>query len=106
MSGIKPSKNHSTEFGRTLENIKNKFQKTVSYIIKFTHLGTFKYHFGQIIGKDKIISEKVKATTQEEIQVVCSNERPITVSYDISKDIVTIKLKYNLFNRCGELCSF
>ena len=102
----KAIEDHSTEFGRTLEKRKNKHKKTVSYIIQFTHFGTFKYHFGEIIGKDKIILEKVKATTKEKIQVVCSNERPITVSYDISKGVVTIKLKYNLFNRYGQLCSF
>ena len=48
----------------------------------------------------------MKATTKEKIQVVCTNERSITVSYDVSKGIVTIELKYNLFNRYGQLCSF
>ena len=96
---------HSTEFGRTLKKRKTN-KKTVSYLIQFTHFGTFKYQFGEITGKDKIILEKVKATTKGKIQVVCSNERPITVLYDISKGVVTIKLKYNLFNRYGQLCSF
>ena len=79
---------HSTEFGRVLEKRKNKYKKTVSYIIEFKYLGTFKYHFGEIIGQDKIILEKVRATIKEKIQVACSYERPITVSDDISKEIL------------------
>ena len=78
---------YSTEFRRALEKRKNKYKKTVSYIIEFKHLGTYKYHFGEIIGKDKLMLEKVKATIKEKIQVVCSYERSITVSDDITKEI-------------------
>ena len=34
------------EFGRTLEKRKNKYKETVTYIMQFTRLNTFKYHFG------------------------------------------------------------
>ena len=54
---------HSTKFGRTLEKRKNKYKKALSYIIQFTPLGTFKYHFREIVGKDKVLLEKLKATT-------------------------------------------
>lgn len=60
-------KDRVTEFRRTLEKRKNKRKKTASYIIQFTHLGRFKYHFGEITRKDKVILEKVNATTKEKI---------------------------------------
>ena len=42
--------NHSTEFGQSLHIKCDRAGNTISYKISFTHLGTFKYHVGEIIG--------------------------------------------------------
>ena len=94
------------DFGRTVEIVKNKSGKTVSYRIKFTHLGTFKFHVGKIIGKDKINFVKENKTTKEKVKVVCTDEKPIKIDYNISKGILMINLKHNLFNQYGQLSSF
>ena len=46
---------YSTEFGTALEKRENKYKKALIYITEFTQLGTFKYHFKEIIGKDQVI---------------------------------------------------
>ena len=97
---------HLLDFGRTVEIVRNKPSKTVSYRIKFTHIGTFKFHVGKIIGKDKINFVKENKTTKEKVKVVCTDEKPIKIDYNISKGILMINLKYNLFNRYSQLCSF
>ena len=86
--------------------MRNKPSKTVSYRIKFTHIGTFKFHVGKIIGKDKINFVKENKTTKEKVKVVCTDEKPIKIEYNISKGILMINLKYNLFNRYGQVRSF
>ena len=93
------------DFGRTVEIVKNKYGKTVSYRIKFTHIGTFKLHVGKIIGKDKINFVRENKTTKEKVEIVCTNENPIKIDYNITKRTL-INLKYSLSNRYGQLCSF
>lgn len=57
--------NNSADFERTSEKRKNKHKETVSYIIQFVRLGTFKYHFEETIVKDKIVVKKVKASKEK-----------------------------------------
>ena len=57
-----------------MEKRENKYKKA---LIEFTQLGAFKYHFKEIIGKDQVI---LKKPSKDKIQVICSNERAITVS--------------------------
>ena len=103
---FKAVNDHLPDFGRTVEIVRNKSGKAVSYRIKFTHIGTFKFHVGKIIGEDKINLVKENKTTKEKVKVVCTDEKPIIINYNISKGILMINLKYNLFNRYGQLCSF
>ena len=103
---FKAVNDHLPDFGRTVEIVRNKSGKTVSYRIKFTYIGTFKFHVGKIIGEDKINLVKENKTTKEKVKVVCTDKKPIKIDYNISKGILMINLKYNLFNRYGQLCSF
>ena len=103
---VQGHKCHLPDFGRTVKIVKNKSGKTVSYRIKFKHLGTFKFHVGKIIGKDKINFFKENNTTKEKVKVVCTDEKPVKIDYNISKRVLMINLKYNLFNWYGQLCSF
>ena len=70
------------------------------------HIDTFKFHVGQIIGEYEINLVKENKTTKEKVKIVCPDEKPIKIDYNISKGILMINLKYNLFNRYGQLCSF
>ena len=97
---------HLPGFGRTVEIVRNKLGKAVSYRIKFAHISTFKFHVGQIIGEDKINLVKKNKTTKEKVKIVCAYETSTKIDYNISKGILMINLKYNLFNRYGQLCSF
>ena len=85
---------------------RNKSGKAVSYRVKLTHIGTFKFHVGQIIGEDKINLVEENKTTKEKVKIVCTDEKTIKIHYNISKGILMINLKYNLFSRYGQLCSF
>ena len=60
---LKAVNDHSPDFGRTV--VKNKPDEAVSYRIKFTHIGTFKFHVRKIIGDDKINLVKENKTTKE-----------------------------------------
>ena len=40
------------------------------------------------------------------MKVVCTDEKPIKIDYNISKGILMINLKHNLFNQYGQLSSF
>ena len=86
--------------------MRNKSGKAVSYRIKFTHIGTFKFHAGKMIGEDKTSLGKENKTTKEKAKVMCTDERPIKIDFDISKESLMINLKYNLFNLYGQLCRF
>ena len=103
--GFKDINDYLPDFGRTVEIVKNKYGKTVSYRIKFTHTDTFKLHVGKIIGKDKINFVKESKATKEKVEVVCTDENPIKIDYNITKGTL-INLKYNLSNRYGQLYSF
>ena len=100
---LKAINDHLPDFGRTVETVRNKSGKAVSYRIKFTHIGTFKFHVGKIIGEDIINLLKENKITKEKVKVVCTDEKPIKIDYNISKGILMINLKYNLFNCSGQL---
>ena len=78
--------------------MRNKSGKAVSYRIKFTHIGPFKFHVGKIIGEDRINFVKENKITKEKVKVVCTDEKPIKIDYNTRKGILMINLKYNLFN--------
>ena len=103
---FKATNDHIPDFGRTVEIVRNKSGKTVNDRIKFTHIGTFKFHVGQMIEEDKINLVKENETIKEKVKVVCADEKPIKIDYDISRGNLMINLKYNLFNRYDRLCSF
>ena len=86
--------------------MRKKSGKAVSYRVKFTHIGTFKFYVGKIIGEDKINLVKENETTKEKVKIVCTDEKPIKTDYNISKEILMINLKYYLFHRYCQLCSF
>ena len=50
---FKAVNDHLPDFGRTVEVVRNKSGKTVSYRIKFTHISTFKFHVGRSSGRIK-----------------------------------------------------
>ena len=86
--------------------MRNKLGKAVSYRVRFTHIGRFKFHVGEIIGEDKINLVRENKTTKQKVKIVCTDEKPIKIDYNISKRILMINLKYKLFKRYGQLCSF
>ena len=59
-----------------------------------------------MIEEDKINLVKENETIKEKVKVVCADEKPIKIDYDISRGNLMINLKYNLFNRYDRLCSF
>ena len=97
---------HLPGFGRTVDIVRNKSGKAASYRIKFTHIDTFKFHVEQIIGEYEINLVKGNKTTKEKVKIVCTDEKPIKTDYNISKGVLMISLKYNLFNRFGQLYCF
>ena len=103
---FKAINDHLPDFGRTIAIVRNKLGKAVSYRIKFTHIGTFKFHVGKMIGEDKTSLGKENKTTKEKVKVMCTDERPIKIDFDISKGSLMINLKYNLFSLYGQLCRF
>ena len=100
---FKAINDHLSDFGRTVEILRNKSGKFVSYKIKFTHIDIFKFHVGKIIGEDKINLVKENKTTKEKGKVACTDEKPIKIDYNISKGILIINLKYNSLNWYGQL---
>ena len=103
---MKAINDHLPDFGRTVEIVRNESGKTVSYTIKFMPIGTFKFHVAKIIREDKINFVNENKTTKEKVKVVCTDEKPIKIDYNISKGILMINLKHNLFNQYGQLSSF
>ena len=61
------------------------------------HIDTFKFHVGQIIGEYEINLVKENKTTKEKMEIVCTDEKPIKIDYNISKGILMINLN-NLFD--------
>ena len=99
--------NHSTEFGRSLHIKRDRAGNTISYKISFSHLGTFKYHIGEIIErKDNIKIRKENKVTGELAKVAISEEKPAKIVYQIKKGQVSFQLKYEGFNKYKQLCRF
>ena len=68
---------HSIEFGQSLHIKSDRAGNTISYNISFTHLGTFKYHIGEIIGgKENIKIRKEIKVIGEMAKVAISEEKP------------------------------
>ena len=86
--------------------MRNKSSKAASYRIKFMHVDTLKFYVGQIIGKYEINLVRENKTTKEKVKIVCTDEKPIKTDYNISKGILMITLKYNLFNQYVQLYCF
>ena len=53
-------------------------------------MDSFKYYVGQIIGEYEINVLKENKTAKEKVKVVCTDEKPIKVDYNISKGILMI----------------
>ena len=68
--------------------MRNTSGKAVSYKIKSTHIVTFKFHVGQFIVDDKINLVEENKTTKEKVKIVCTDEKPIKIYYNISKEIL------------------
>ena len=76
------------------------------YTITFHHLGTFKFHIGHILSKEKLVLEKKNKTTGAKAIVVVSAEKPAVLQFDVKKRYLILRLHYELLNRNDVLCSF
>ena len=92
--------NHSTEFERSLHIKWDSAGDTIGYKISFTHLGTFKYHIGEIIGgKENIKIREESKVTGELAKVAFSEEKLAEIVYQIKKGQVSFQLKQGVFNK-------
>ena len=92
--------NHSTEFERSLHIKCDRAGDTIGYKISFTHLGTFKYHIGEIIGgKESIKIREESKVTGELAKVAFSEEKLAEIVYQIKKGQVSFQLKQGVFNK-------
>ena len=97
---------HLPGFGRTVEIVRKKSGRAACYRIKFRHIYTFKFHVGKIIGGYEINLVKEYKTTKQRVEIVCTDEKPIKIDYSVSKVILMINLKYNMFNRLVSCIAF
>ena len=97
---------HLPGFGRIVQIVRNKSGKSASYRTKFKHIDTCRLHVGQIIGEYEVKLVKESKATKEKVKIVCTDEKPIRIDYNINKEISMTDLKYNLFNRYGQLHYF
>ena len=59
------------------------------------HIGTFKFHGGQIIGDYERNVVKENKTTKKKVKIVCADANSKNIDYNISKGILMINLKYS-----------
>ena len=64
--------------------MRNKSGKAASYRIKFTHIDTFKFHVGQIIGEYEINLVKENKTTKEKVKIVCLTNMVSCIAFSFS----------------------
>ena len=97
-----------SNFGRTVSIIRNKKREPKEYRISFTHFGTFKFHINEAAKLDDIVEffSKKNTKTGEKAKVVVSESDPVEIIYKISTSSVSLKLKYIVQNRYGNVCSF
>ena len=105
---FKAIEDYSIAFGRETEirRDKSRLRNVKEYKVVFTHLGTFKFHISQIIGKDNLDLVKVNKTTGANVKIVVSSEKPAVLVYNVKKGHVTLCVNYELYNRYDVLCSF
>ena len=65
----------------------NQVKLLVTELNLYTHIDTFEFHVGQIIGEYEINVVTENKTTKEKVKVVCSDEKPIKIDYNISKGL-------------------
>ena len=80
---------------------------TISYKFCFTHLGTSTYHIEEIIGqKENIKINKGKKINGELAKFPISEEKPAEIKCQIKTLPVSIRLKYDVFNKYKQLRIF
>ena len=102
---FKAIQDHNIHFGRSLEIEKDKKKIVKKYVIKFFHLGTFKYHCKQILEEDPVLKKKNKVTGAT-AKVVVADDKPAVIIYDIKKGQMIMKMRYQVTNKYDTVCSF
>ena len=105
---FKAIEDYSIAFGRETEvkRDKSRLRNVKEYKVVFTHLGTFKFHISQVIGKDNLNLVRLNKTTGAKVNIVVSPEKPAVLVYNVKKRHVTLCVNYELYNRYDVLCSF
>ena len=91
----KAVRDHCTDFGRTTAVIRDKKGNIKSYEVNFHHLQSFIRHLNLIFDDTKRVEN-----------VVCHEEKPINISYNIAKSEMTLSMTYEVINRYGNKCSY
>ena len=96
-------RDYCTSYGVNFEVKRNKKKILTHTTLRFYHLGTLKYHFGQAAGIDvgEYFKKKIINSTGA---VVVSDEKNAIFSYDVIKGLLTVQLNFELKNRYGNVC--
>ena len=88
-----------TEHGRTLTKTERK------YTISFNHYGTFKFHFTKLSGNSVDLSKKFIKEDKlgNRAKVVATTRKPIIITYDVRKALMTININYEVTNKYGNV---
>ena len=104
----KAVRDHCTDFGRTTAVIRDKKGNIKLYEVNFHHLQSFIRHLNLIFDDTKRVEEYLQRSwdSGSHANVVCHEEKPINISYNIAKSEMTLSMTYEVINRYGNKCRY
>ena len=100
-------RDYKITFGTETSELRNSKKQVTSYSVKFSHFGAFRYHLGQLSGKEKeevVTLLKKTFPTGGNGNVVVSEEKPVILTYKVST--LVLKCHFETVNRYGHVTSF
>ena len=102
-------RDYHISFGRTTETVRDKKGNPVSYIITFTHFGCLRFHLKE--GTNTTPNDIKNFFTKKDkngnkATVLCTTEKPAVMTYKIKTGACHLKVKYQITNKYGNVCSY
>ena len=108
IEAFKAIRDYKIEFGRTYSVKRDKNGLGLNYVIRFTHLGSLRFHLHKLSGIEKSSIDSLfrKKSVSGEAYINVSEEKQCIIEFDRKKSILKVRISYVVENKYGTVCSF
>jgi len=102
-------RDYETKFGTQTAVSRNKKNIVTGYSITFEHFGAFKFHLSKLCNQSKqevanLLSKSFSCGSKG--KVIVTNEKPAVITYNCTRNSLTLKCHYETVNVYGNTTSY